>query len=85
MVYAVDARTAEQRWTFPTQDIIFSAPAIAEGIIYIGSSDQNLYAVDSHTGRQKWLFRSTAGVSSPAVANGVVFVGDEDGTLYALH
>ena len=71
-------------WTFPTEDITFSAPAIAGDTVYVGSYDKNLYAIDYQTGRQLWQFRAESGVSSPAIDDGIVYVGTEDGTFYAL-
>jgi outer membrane protein assembly factor BamB len=31
-------------WTFQSGDIIVSSPAVADGVIYVGSYDANLYA-----------------------------------------
>src|SRR6476646_6765717 len=39
------------KWTFKTGGAIFSSPAIAAGIVYVGSSDGFLYAVDQQTGQ----------------------------------
>ena len=80
-----------QAWTAPTGDSITSSPAVANGMVYVGSGDGKLYAFDAATGVQKWT--SSAGIdtgdtiyfSSPAVANGVVYVGSTDGKLYAFH
>ena len=73
------------RWKFQTQGRVISSPAIANGTIYIGSTDQNLYAVEVETGNQKWKF-ATEGpvVSSPAVSDGTVYFGSYDGNFYAV-
>ena len=57
-----------------------SSPAVANGIVYVGSGDARLWAFDATTGATKWTGNTTGAVfSSPAVANGVVYVGSNDG------
>lgn len=73
------------KWQFKTEGAIFSSPAIANGVIFVGSSDSYFYAVDQKTGQQKWKFKTTGPVnSSPAVANGIVYFTSFDGGFYAL-
>ena len=67
-----------------------SSPAVVNGVVYIGSRDDNLYALNASTGAKLWSF-TTGGevIASPAVANGVVYIGSynqntNDGTMYAL-
>src|SRR5271163_571689 len=48
------------KWQFHTNGQVFSSPAIADGMLYIGSSDHFLYALDAATGNLKWKFK-TAG------------------------
>jgi outer membrane protein assembly factor BamB len=62
------------------------SPAVANGVVYVGSYDGKLYALDAVTGALKWSYATGHHFSSnPAVANGVVYVGSWDGTLYAFH
>lgn len=64
---------------------IGSSPAIANGILYVGSDDRNLYALDLRTGYLLWNYSTGAPIdSSPAVADGVVYIGSEDFNVYAL-
>src|SRR5271154_3586082 len=78
-------RFSRVKWKFHTGGKVFSSPAIAAGIAYVGSSDGNLYAVDLASGTQKWKFAAHSRVSSsPAVAGGVVYFGALDGNLHAL-
>jgi outer membrane protein assembly factor BamB len=75
------------KWTFKTDGPIIGSPAVANGVVFIGSVDGNVYAVDQETGKQKWKFKTVASrqvTSSPAVVNGVVYFGGFDGVLYAL-
>lgn len=58
---------------------------MANGVVYIGSDDDNIYALDAHTGAKLWSYATGGGVdSSPAVVNGVVYVGSSDGNVYAF-
>jgi M6 family metalloprotease-like protein len=73
------------KWSFLTGGGIHSSPAIADGVVYVGSYDGKVYALDTSTGRNLW--NSTLGgilSSSPAVVNNVVFIGCSDGKVYAL-
>lgn len=66
-------------------DVFTSSPAIANGVVYIGSGDQHVYALDAATGALRWSFRTGDVVhASPAVANGAVIVGSWDRNLYSL-
>src|SRR5439155_300336 len=84
-VYAIDAATGTERWSFPTGDIVDSSPAVANGVVYVGSFDGRIYAIDALTGSMLWNFITRGRVrSSPAVDNGVVYVGSLDNRVYAL-
>ena len=77
--------TGKEKWRFATGDQVESSPAVANGIVYVGSEDKNLYAIDAVTGKEKWRFATGDWVdSSPAVANGIVYVGSNDKNLYAI-
>src|SRR5260221_263665 len=45
--------TSPLYWTYPTGSIQFS-PAVAGGVVYVGSMDDKLYALDAVTGALKW-------------------------------
>lgn len=62
-----------------------SSPAVANGMVYIGSSDDKIRAFNATTGALLWSYTTGGSIfSSPAVANGMVYVGSYDGKLYAL-
>ena len=73
-------------WSFPTGGSVQCSPAVADGVVYVGSQDGNVYALDAATGAQAWSFPTGAPVtfSSPAVADGVVYVGSNDGKVYSF-
>jgi outer membrane protein assembly factor BamB len=65
------------------------SPAVANGVVYVGSDHGTVYALNASTGATLWSY-TTGGSSfgSPAVANGVVYVGswgDFDSNVYALN
>jgi eukaryotic-like serine/threonine-protein kinase len=60
-------------------------PAVANGVVYVGSEDNNVYALKASTGAKLWSYATGEIMdSSPAVANGVVYVGG-DFNVYALN
>jgi outer membrane protein assembly factor BamB len=64
---------------------VFSSPAVANGVVYVGSDDHNVYAFNATTGAKLWDYTTGYWVySSPAVANGFVYVGSDDGNIYAI-
>lgn len=73
-------------WVFGTGDAVASTPAVASGIVYVGSNDGNIYALNATNGKKTWNYSTSGAVhSSPAVVDGVVYVGSRDGNLYALN
>jgi outer membrane protein assembly factor BamB len=58
---------------------------VANGVVYVGSGDNNLYALGATTGALLWKYTTGGAVeSSPVVANGVVYVGSKDNNVYAF-
>jgi outer membrane protein assembly factor BamB len=73
-------------WNYRIGAQSLSSPAVANGVVYVGSDDGYLYALNASTGALLWKYTTDNVLrSSPAVANGVVYVGDLDGFLYALN
>lgn len=92
--YAKDTLEAGLRlgWTYRTPGtILTSSPAIVDGIVYIGTRDEDnndhhaIHAVNLKTGKKLWQMKADAQVqSSPAVAEGIVYASTIRGTLYAM-
>src|SRR5262249_2766246 len=81
---APPTRPVSKMWAFRTNDYIDSSPAVANGVVYVGSDDNKIYAIDTQSGQQKWVFATGSYVnSSPAVVDGVVYVGSVDHNVYA--
>jgi outer membrane protein assembly factor BamB len=78
--------TNRTSWIYTTGGLVESSPAVADGVVYVGSDNDNVYALNATTGKKIWNY--TTGnpvVSSPAVADGVVYVGSDDTNVYALN
>lgn len=94
-LYAFSTRCGAQPicrplWSAPAGDFVASSPAVANGVVYIGSGDDLLYAFDANgCGKAScnFLWRGEAVgaqaalISSPAVANGLVYVGENNGMV----
>ncbi len=73
-------------WAVSTGTIGLSSPAVANGIVYVGSLDHNLYAINATTGKMLWTVTTGDQIySSPAVSKGIVYVGSFDSNLYAVN
>jgi outer membrane protein assembly factor BamB len=84
-LYALDSSTGAPLWS-DQLNTFNSSPAVADGLVYVGTDDDYLYALDALTGAQLWSYKTGWVVrSSPAVANGVVYVGSYDDNVYALN
>jgi eukaryotic-like serine/threonine-protein kinase len=58
---------------------------VADGVVYVGSTDNNLYALNARTGKELWHFATGSTIlGSATVANGVVYFGSYDNNVYAL-
>jgi outer membrane protein assembly factor BamB len=72
-------------WSYTTGGAVTSSPAVANGVVYIGSGDNKLYALNASTGALLWSYTTGGAVETrPAIANGVVYVGSDDGNVYAF-
>jgi eukaryotic-like serine/threonine-protein kinase len=73
------------RWIFSAGGEVYSSPAAADRMIFIGSTNGNLYAIRQETGAQVWKFETRGRiVSSPAVVAGIVDFNSYDSTFYAV-
>jgi outer membrane protein assembly factor BamB len=70
-------------WTFQTGGPITSSPAVAAGMVFVGSSDGYLYAVNATTGAKVWSSWVGTSAGSPTLTNGRIFVASS-GTVYAF-
>ena len=76
----------EVKWsreTGATLEGINSSPAVANGVVYVGSDDGRLHAFGTGGGRlwSRWVGARVR--SSPAVAGSLVYIGSDDGNIQA--
>ncbi len=89
-VYAFDAYSlADLVFSSPTAGNtvasgLLGSPAMANGVIYLGTVDSRLIAVSSAGAQLQEVPLSSSAYSSPAVANGYVYVGVSGGQLCAF-
>ena len=80
VVYAIDARTGEVRWTYDPKvprprafficcDVVNRGVALYKGKVYVGTLDGRLIALDEHTGTLVWSV-STADSTKPYAITG---------------
>jgi len=96
VVFAIEARTGHEKWSYDARRCTAASPAVANGIVYAvflnhppcnaqGSNlDGEIVAFHARGGRIQW--RRTIGPSetSPLVSNGLVYAGDWNGKVYAF-
>jgi outer membrane protein assembly factor BamB len=94
-LYALDPNTGLPKWTFGTNDHIYSSPALGRDAsgrtdaIYIASTDGSVYAL-TPGGTLLWSYDTGEAIrSSPVLSRGpgdhdILYVGSSDGVLYAL-
>jgi outer membrane protein assembly factor BamB len=86
-ISALDAKTGNVIWTNSAVVEVSNSLAVANGVLYIGSTtDNTFYALDAAGGTVLWTYpNSLNGLTSIAVANGVIYAGTGDGiSAFAL-
>ena len=77
-------------WPYDTGSAVYAQPLIANGVVYVGSTNGHVYALDADTGAVRWQYphagRPAIGpvYASPGIAGNMVYVGSDDGRIYAL-
>jgi outer membrane protein assembly factor BamB len=85
--YDTSGNLGNLRWSFTTNGRIYGGPVIdSNGIIYVGSQDDNLYAINPD-GTEKWNFTTGYWVgSTPAIgSDNTIYVGSVDHKFYAIN
>lgn len=93
VIYALDASTGDEQWTFDTGSTssgTFDAvpePAFAAGTVYIGGGYDNnkVYALSANEGVKRWEKTLSAAVMAPpTVDSDTLYVNSTDGRVHAL-
>jgi eukaryotic-like serine/threonine-protein kinase len=83
-MYALNAQNGQILWSSPTNDWVWSGPALYEGRLYFGDLGGIIYALDASNGSILWQQQPDGPVAStPLVTEEGVFVGNESGSLVA--
>ncbi|MFQ6031082.1 MAG: PQQ-binding-like beta-propeller repeat protein, partial [Dehalococcoidia bacterium] len=65
---------------------IISAPAISQGVFYVGDLQGSFYAQTAQTRDDIWRIQTPGRIyASPVVVGDRIYFGTDDGTLYALN
>jgi len=86
-VYAIDAKTGEEKWNFTTDGQVDASPVVVGDRVYVGclSNDGNFYVLDLRSGKKLQELNLDAAVGgSVAVGPDCILVGTDKGTLYCL-
>lgn len=97
---AIDAKSGDTVWKDYTRqhgwfgwgdshrkDAKYSGgPAVASGLLVVGTLDGHVYAYDAKTGKARWTVTLPSEViASPAIVGDLVVVRTEDGRIYGLN
>lgn len=79
-VYAVNAETGTEVWSFNTNGGVWSSPTVSEGTVYVGNDNGTVYAIDATDGTEVWSYDTgeSSVRTSPTVVDGTVYVGSGD-------
>ncbi len=87
-VTCYDQSNLAVRWQYTGVEdnaMIYSTPAVDQGIAVVGAQDRFVHAIDLATGQMKWRFRTRGNVdASPVICGDYVYAGSNDRKLYAL-
>lgn len=83
---ALDEATGAELWTANIGGNSTSTPAVHDGMVFIGSDDNNLYALDAtNNGAVLWTYTTGGSVwTAPVVADGMVYFGSLDHYVYCV-
>lgn len=82
---AQPGRSPRLLWTFAAEEEVRATPTVANGLLYVGSYDNNLYALDLRTGRYRWRHTAEGGIcGQAAIWQNLVIFGAEDFYVYGV-
>lgn len=88
-LFALDAETGKQVWSFPGGNWFWGRPVVAGKTVYATNLDGKVYAVDLGTGQAAWesnTFKAPEAIrAAPLLSNGVLVVVDRGGNVYSLN
>lgn len=63
-----------------------ATPVVVNGLVYVGSYDNDLYCLNAYTGLSQWEYSTGNSIVVPvAVSNGLVYIASTDGYIYCVN
>ena len=85
-VIALDAEDGNVLWRFPTNDWVWSGPAISGDTLYFGDLSGTFFALDRQNGTSEWQIQpGSAIVGKPLVREDGIYLTTEDGTVISVN
>ena len=82
---AWDADSGRELWRYKSKPIE-SSPLLRNGVLYVGTWNNEVVALNARTGRRKWRFAADNEVNtSAAYWKRTIYIASDGGTLYALN
>lgn len=86
---AVDVSNGTILWVTSVKGWVWSKPAQAEGLIFLGDQEGYVSALDAQTGSVRWQIQPDAGpnravISAPVVNETTLYFASQAGVLYAV-
>lgn len=74
-IHAIDLDTGVEKWSNDAEDVVWGAPAVADGRVFYGDINGKIYAVNT-AGEPLWEAQAAGLIqSAPIVHDGVVYFG----------
>jgi outer membrane protein assembly factor BamB len=71
-------------WKYATSFPVYSASAVANGVVYFGSSNQTFYALDASSGALLWRYTTGSHFPDAVVTDGKIYLSSEMLSVFGL-
>lgn len=84
-VQAISLETGTEEWRFKTENAVWSAPLLDDGVAFVSSMDHYVYAIDTTSGEELWKTDlEGAIVGAPVLHENTLYVGSFAHKFFAL-
>ncbi len=84
-VFAIDAKTGEEKWDHVLPKPSNASPIIAGSNVIVATADGRIVRLELSSGKQLWTTEVKHGfIGSPTVAAGKLFVANDHGTIFCF-
>ncbi|HTQ38955.1 MAG TPA: PQQ-binding-like beta-propeller repeat protein [Pirellulales bacterium] len=85
IVHALDPKTGEKLWDFPTKGRVDSSPVVVGRRVFVGSADGRIYGLDVASGENVWEYEcGGALVGSLAAVQRHLVIASDAGVVYCF-